>query len=508
MNAQDAILVRVGLAFAESLKFPSVKAQETMLLLSECGDWQSSKPDLFDPNLDESLRRYEFVFSSRRPVIEFELLVRKALAGDAEIAGIDVAAEAPAQVKPVAEAPAAASRQLRVDSRRLEELNRLAGELVILKEQVASASAALQKFGKSPELLDVSKSLRRSAHGLHELAGAIQDRTREFQQVPIGSLLQRFQRIARDTSRKLGKRIECAIEGAETEVDGALLERVGDLLVHLVRNAADHGIEAPEQRKQTGKPEEGTIRLTAYHEESQLVIEVGDDGAGIDASKIGAKAVKLGLVGANELASLPQEEILRFIFRSGFSTCNDVSEVSGRGVGLDVVKSRVEEMNGLLDLRTELGKGSSFLVRLPLSISIVQALLVEAGSEVYALPLASVLRVLRVGADRAGLPEDAAKLSCLTLANVLGLGERPQRPESYLIELGYGVDRYGLFVDRVLGRREIVIRPLGRVAGKVDGVAGVATLGDGRIVVVLDPRLLVERQSRALSQAEGIGGRA
>lgn len=505
--------VRVRLAFSQEMKFPSVKAQETMLLLSDCGEWQSSKPDLFDPNLDESLRHYEFSFLTEKAFSEFEAAVRRTLTGDAEIVSIEVEAPAAAEPKAAPAATLAASRQLRVDSRRLEELNRLAGELVILKEQVASASAALLRHGKNPEVLDLSKSLRRTAHGLHELAGAIQDRTREFQQVPIGSLLQRFQRIAHDTSRKLGKRIDCVIEGAETEVDGGLLDRVGDLLVHLVRNAADHGIEAPELRAKNGKSEMGTIRLTAYHEEGQLVIEVADDGGGIDSQKIGAKAVKLGLVAEAEMKALPQEDLLRFIFRSGFSTSAEVSEVSGRGVGLDVVKSRVEEMNGLLDLRTELGKGSTFLVRLPLSISIVQALLVEAAGEVYALPLASVLRVLRWGADKPQVPAEGGelqlpegKLHSLVLSRLLGLSSASASHENYLVELGYGVDRYGLFVDRVLGRREIVIRPLGRVAGKVDGVAGVATLGDGRIVVVLDPRLLVERRAAANQAARSAKG--
>ena len=484
--------LRVLVSLSDGLRFPSVKAQELMMALADCGDLLGTRPDLFDPNLDESYRCFEYSLQTPLAREALEEKVRQILGQDPEVAGFSV--EHPAGEKVAPQEPTTAPRQLRVDSRRLDELNRLAGELVVLKEQVSSVASRLGRFSQSRELQDLSKQLRRSVHGLHEVSGGIQDRARQFQQVPLGSLLQRFQRIARDTSRKLGKKIECAIEGAETEVDGHLLDRLGDLLVHLVRNASDHGIESPEERRRQGKPEEGRISISAYQEEDYVVIEVADDGGGIDVRRVGEKAAQAGILDREALARMSETDVLRLIFRSGFSTSEAVSEVSGRGVGLDVVKARVEEMNGLLDFRTELGRGTTFVIRLPCALSIVQALLVESEGELFAIPLPSVLRVLRLGSKNS--TEEGMRVLRLeeVLAGRAG-GFRQERSEEgrYLVELGYGVERYGLVVDQVQGRKEIVIRPLGRVPGRVAGVGGVAVLGDGRIVVVLDPRFLVER---------------
>ncbi len=500
-------LYRIKIEIAPEMSFPSVKAQEALLQLSEHAEFQDSKPDLFDPNLDESIRRYEFAFLSLESFADFEKRVRDALGKDVEIVGLSVESPPAAKIKeqPQENKDSSASRQIRVDSKRVEELARLSGELVILKERIASLSSEVQRFAKGEKHLEIAKALRRSSVSLSEIVGTIQERTREFQQVPIGSMLQRFQRVARETGRKLQKKIDCVIEGAETEVDGGVLDRVSDLLVHLVRNSADHGIEMPEKRKESGKPEAGRISLQAYHEEEHVVIEVSDDGRGIDAEAIGKKALRLGLVEEKALQEMPASEKVKFIFRSGFSTAEQTSEVSGRGVGLDVVKARVEELNGLLDFRTEVGKGSAFSIRLPLSLSVVQALLVESKGEIFALPLSSVFRVVRLGtglcresaqAGEISLPE--SRLSVSYLSTTLGSQERFDRPEYFLVELGYGVERYGLFVDRVLGRRELVIRPVSKVLGDIPGISGVAVLGDGRIVVVLDPRTLAEKAFRGV----------
>lgn len=498
-------LYRIKIEISPEMSFPSVKAQEALLQLSEHAEFHESKPDLFDPNLDETIRGYEFAFFSLESFSDFEKRVRDALGKDVEIVALSVESPQLAKNKSREQESkeVSASRQIRVDSGRVEELARLSGELVILKERIASLSSEVQRFARGEKHLEVAKALRRSSASLSEIVGTIQERTREFQQVSIGSMLQRFQRVARETGKKIGKKIECVIEGAETEVDGGVLDRVSDLLVHLVRNSADHGIEMPEKRKELGKSESGKISLQAYHEEEHVVIEVSDDGRGIDAEVIGKKALRLGLVEEKALEGMPASEKVKYIFRSGFSTAEQASDVSGRGVGLDVVKARVEELNGLLDFRTEVGKGSVFSIRLPLSLSVVQALLVESKGEIFALPLASVFRVVRLGAElckesvRTGeisLPE--SRLSVSYLSTTLGAKERFDRPEYFLVELGYGVERYGLFVDRVLGRRELVIRPVSKVLGEIPGVSGVAVLGDGRIVVVLDPRSLAEKAFR------------
>ncbi len=370
---------------------------------------------------------------------------------------------------------------VRVDTRRLDAIVDLVGELVLARNRLKTLRARLR-----------DEELDRAVATLDNATARLQGAVMRTRMQPVGKVFSRFPKVARDVARALDKEIDLELVGAETELDRNLVEALADPLVHLVRNAIDHGIEAPGVREATGKPRAGRLRLLAQQQGDYVGIEVQDDGAGIDPERLRAKAREKGLIDAEAAARLNAEECLNLIFMAGFSTRTEVSDISGRGVGMDVVQSRIRELGGQIQVQSELGRGSRFSLRVPLTLAILPTLLVHAAGDAYALPLARVQEVLHAPSravnwfdGRAALDRRSHTLPLLDLRHWLA---QPAAQTDLLtvVVLQRGDSRFGLVVDEVRGREEVVIKALPRALRGLPGYAGATLIGDGRLALILD----------------------
>lgn len=389
--------------------------------------------------------------------------------------------------EPAAEAGAGGrGRQIRVDLRRLDALMKQVGELVVAKNRLT----ALSGEAGDPTLIELGERIAR-------LVSAMQTEVLAARMTPVGEVFDRFPRLARDLSRDLGKRIRFDMEGEEIELDRSILDEIGEPLLHLIRNAADHGIEPPEQRVRAGKSAEGRILLSATRERNTVALRVVDDGRGIDRERILAKARQEG-VATGDLDTLTDDLLVRVLARPGFSTATSVSGVSGRGVGVDVAMTRVRALGGTLEVRSELGRGSTFLIRVPLTLAIVRALLAEAGGERYAVPLAYVAetvefdrRAVTAVRDREALVVRDQVIPTVHLKDLVSASSEPSPVRQPTVILEVGERRTALVVDALLGQQDIVVEPFDAPRGMPTFVGGATILADGKPALILDAAALL-----------------
>ena len=391
-----------------------------------------------------------------------------------------VAAPAPV-AKPAAKPLAEAEHTVRVDTKRLDAIVNLIGELVLSRNRLKTLRARLR-----------DEELDRAVSTLDIATARLQSAVMRTRMQPVGKVFSRFPKVARDVARSLKKEVDLELIGAETELDRNLVEALADPLVHLVRNAIDHGVEMPDLREAQGKPRMGHVRLSAQQEGDYVSIEVQDDGAGIDPEKLRAQAREKGLIDPEAAARLSSEECLHLVFLPGFSTKQQVTDISGRGVGMDVVQSRIRELSGQIQIQSELGRGSRFLIRVPLTLAILPTLLVQAGEDVYALPLARVMEVLHAPRTSLGWFDGRAVLDrrshTLPLVDLRQWLDVTPAASTLLtiVVLQAGEARFGLVVDQVRGREEVVIKPLPKALRGLRGYAGATLIGDGRMALILD----------------------
>ncbi|HFF6230131.1 TPA: chemotaxis protein CheA [Stenotrophomonas maltophilia] len=404
----------------------------------------------------------------------------------ATVVAAPAAAPRPAPVpapaaKPAAKPMAEAEHTVRVDTKRLDAIVNLIGELVLSRNRLKTLRARLR-----------DEELDRAVSTLDIATARLQSAVMRTRMQPVGKVFSRFPKVARDVARSLKKEVDLELVGAETELDRNLVEALADPLVHLVRNAIDHGVEMPDLREAQGKPRMGHVRLSAQQEGDYVSIEVQDDGAGIDPEKLRAKAREKGLIDPEAAARLSSEECLHLVFLPGFSTKQQVTDISGRGVGMDVVQSRIRELSGQIQIQSELGRGSRFLIRVPLTLAILPTLLVQAGEDVYALPLASVMEVLHAPRTSLGWFDGRAVLDrrshTLPLVDLRQWLDVTPAASTLLtiVVLQAGEARFGLVVDQVRGREEVVIKPLPKALRGLRGYAGATLIGDGRMALILD----------------------
>ncbi|WP_019913835.1 chemotaxis protein CheA [Paenibacillus sp. HW567] len=383
------------------------------------------------------------------------------------------------------------SQTIRVRVDRLEKLMNLAGELVIDQTRFGQLHRSFhQKFG-ADSLTDELGQL--SGH-LTAITSELQESMIKVRMLPIEQLFNRLPRMVRDLSHSLGKQIELVIEGKETELDRTLIEELGDPLIHLLRNALDHGIETPEIRRAAGKNETGIVRISAAHEDNQIILVIEDDGAGIDTEAIAQSAVNKGILTAEEARYMNEDEALRLIFRPGFSTATEVSDISGRGVGMDIVRNDIERINGIIDIETVKGQGTRFRIKLPLTLAIIRGLLVKAGKETFVIPMSNVAEIIRTAAGEVktvrGNPVVTVRSQLVPVVWLHDYFHYPRTEELTdslpLIILGRGEKRIALTVDALVGTQDIVIKSLGSYIGKADGIAGATILGNGKIALIID----------------------
>ena len=390
--------------------------------------------------------------------------------------------------------PRGETGSIRVSIDKIDALINMVGELAITQSM-------LGQIGERLEGLDAAcvERLRDGLAQLERNTRELQESVMRVRMVPISFVFSRFPRLVRDLGRKLGKEVRLEVSGEQTELDKTVMERIGDPLVHLVRNAVDHGIETPEARRAAGKPEAGTVRLNAYHKGGNIVIEVSDDGAGLDRDRILAKARAQGLVDAG--AELEDHQVYELIFEPGFSTAEAVTDVSGRGVGMDVVRRNIRELGGSIEVRSEPGRGSTFTIRLPLTLAILDGQLVRVGAEIYVVPLVSIVESAQLrpehldrvagGAEVYRLREEYVPVLRLRALLRTGTDARPtERPLLVVVE-GDG-QKAGLVVDELLGQQQVVIKSLESNFRRVEGISGATILGDGTVALILDIGGLVQ----------------
>ncbi|MFC5404531.1 chemotaxis protein CheW [Cohnella soli] len=521
---ENVPLHMVSVTLAKEADMPTVRGMLVHRALSETGEVLAIHPPLNEWDNEELLvsAPISFVVASERSASEIEgNVLQLSQLSEARVAAIDdllaspvnelpldsgttVPAseeteihmpEAPSEAKEKPEAVAGVEgkvqvqQTVRVDVKRLEHLLNLVGELIIDNTRLQEVRKRLDTRGSQQE---EGALLGEVADHLNRVIAELQEGMMKTRMLPIEQLFNRFPRLVRDLSQQAGKEIHFTIEGKETELDRTLIEEISDPLIHILRNAADHGLEAPETRERLGKPRKGNLRLQAMHQENAIVIRVTDDGRGIDARKIKQKALERGDISQEEAARMSDKEAIGLIFRSGMSTAEKVTELSGRGVGMDIVRTQIEKLNGLIDIDTELGQGTIISIKLPLTLAITRSLLVELGKHTLAIPLVHVLETFQL--SNASIQRVHGKEVCTVRGDIYPLvrlhdrlGTEPRADgKGYAVMIGAAEKRVCLYVDKLVANQEIVMKPLSAYVGQVPYISGCSILGNGSISLILD----------------------
>ena len=382
------------------------------------------------------------------------------------------------------------NRTVRVDIEKLDTLMNLVSELIIAKNSLVSASAV---SGTS------STAVNEQIEYLESVTTSLHESVMKVRMVPIESTVSKFPRMVRDLQKKLGKKMELYMTGEETELDRTVVDEIGDPLMHLLRNSADHGLESAEVRKERGKPEVGSIFLDAYQDGNNVVIEVRDDGNGIDTQAVRNKAIERGVITPEQAENMNEKDSIELLFNAGFSTAQVVSDVSGRGVGLDVVKSKIEALSGEVEVKSKLGEGSSWIIRLPLTLAIIQALMVDIGNEKYAVSLGAIQTIEDIPPQDVKLVQAKEVIQLrdlviplIRLNEILDIESKKDPDENLVVVIVKKGDKLaGLVVDELIGQQEIVIKPLGKYVSKCKVISGATVLGDGEVALILDANTLI-----------------
>lgn len=388
-------------------------------------------------------------------------------------------------------------KTLRIDTERLDQVMDLVGELVLSRNRLSKILSEIEQLYDGDEKI---KSLIETASNLNLITTDLQLSVMKMRMVPIRKVFNKFPRMVRDIARKADKKIDLRIYGEATEVDKSVIEEIADPLVHIVRNSIDHGVEQPGERIKNGKPETGTITLGAYQEGNYIVIEISDDGKGIDPVVVEKKARERGLIKSTD-TRLSSKEIISFIFEPGFSTAEKITDISGRGVGMDVVKTNLGRINGIIDVSSEVGKGTKINLKIPLTLAIIQVLMVKTNGEIYALPLSSILETVRVTRDSIKTVDGQEILNVrdrliplIRLSEVLEIEmDRNKKDLVYVVLMAIAEKRIGIIVDELCHQEEVVIKSVGSYFSDIKEISGATITGDGKVGLILDPGSLINQ---------------
>lgn len=389
---------------------------------------------------------------------------------------------------------------IRVDVERVEVLMNLVGELVLDRNRIVKLASGLETSCENTETIE---ELLDSITGMSRTVSDLQDAVMKLRMQPVKKVFSKFPRIVRDLAKKLNKKVNLILEGEDTEIDRSILDKLEDPMIHLVRNAIDHGIEPPEERIKAGKPEVGTVKLSAYQEGDRIIIAIEDDGRGINVEKVKKKAVEKGLITPEQAENMSDKEAFELLFMPGFSTAEQVSDVSGRGVGMDVVASTIHSLRGTIEVESELGEGTKFIMKLPLTVAIIRTLMVGANNRIFAIPLYSVVEIVRyepdkvknIGQFKSFMLRDEVYL----LFSLNELFDMPDQEEKqFIVIVRVGEKNIAISVEELFGEEEIVIKPLGKLLENVQGIAGATITGDGKVVLIVDTNSLINDKKSQL----------
>lgn len=515
-NEEGSNAYSVHVTLSPSCLLKAARAYMVVNRLEEMGEIFRSEPPT--DALEREEFEYEFTIYAATPAPAEEVKAAIEKIGDVQTADVEevkadaVSAPSPAPAETPAPAPASApasapapapasapaasapapakkegakksSQTVRVDIGRLDKLMNLVGELVISR-------ARIERLVQEARLRQFDETLSQ----LGRISGDIQELVTKLRMVPVSFTFDRFPRLIRDLCKTLNKNVELVLEGEDTELDRTVIDEIGDPMVHLIRNSMDHGIEHPDERKALGKPEKGILKIAAYQEGSGVVIEVSDDGAGIDPERVKQKAIERGILTEDRAAIMSDEEAQQLVLLPGFSMAKQVTDLSGRGVGMDAVKTKVEALGGQFDLTSKKNEGTHVYIRLPLTLAIVLSLLIKVGNETYAISLENVEETIMVRKEDIktvhGEPTTLLRgevLSLNILGDILGTDDIERDKDEYpVVVVKIGKNKIGFIVSQLIGQQEIVIKSLGRFLSKIDGITGGTILGDGNVALILD----------------------
>ena len=427
---------------------------------------------------------------------QFDKAAEAAPAATPAAAAAPAAAEPAKKAAPAAAKPAAApakkqhqSQSVRVDIEKLDTLMNLMGELVINKVR-------LEQIGQTHRMSDLMETLEQ----MDRVTGDLQNIVMKVRMVPVSAVFNRFPRMVRDVSKELGKEINLTIEGEETELDRTVIDEIGDPIMHLLRNSLDHGVESPDKREAKGKPRVGEVGLIARHEGNNVVIMITDDGAGINADVIRRKAVEKGMISQDEADRLDDADAVRLIFLPGFSTAEQITDISGRGVGMDVVRSKIEALSGHVDVETHIDEGSVFKIKLPLTLAIIQAMLVQVQDEMYAIPLGSIDSTINIEPSDIQTVQNKEVIvlrgeiiPIIRMEEALQVPHTKDSDELFVVVVHAGEAKAGIVVDNLIGQQEIVIKTLGNLFAGLKLFGGATVLGDGKVALILDVATMIQQ---------------
>lgn len=524
------------ISLAKNAAMPAVRAFQALLTIGEQGEVIRSWPTQQQVEEDHVGDDLKVLFLTQRSLDE----VREVLAAVPEVAVAELTLVAlPAPAPEGAEASTAAgaahpteaaegasaegkngggngggrggknARTVRVDVEVLDNLMSLVGELVIDRTRLSQVLTRLEAERDGDELTQVMSSAL--AH-IGRMTSDLQDEIQRARMLPVDNLFRKFPRMVRDLAQKSGKELEFIVRGEETELDRSVIEEIGDPLMHLLRNAVDHGVEPPMERLQAGKPAVGTVILEAFHEENHIIISIRDDGRGINPERVRASAVRKGVLSEEAARRMPDLEVVNLIWAPGFSTAEKVSDISGRGVGLDVVHKNIEKLNGSVEIKTEVGKGTEFRVKLPLTLAIIRALQVVGQDTTYCIPLSSVVETDRIPVSaiqtvrqREVMVKRGEVIPLLRLSEAFAF-ERPEgyvEPEEISVVIASVMGKQvAIVVDDLLGEGDVVIKPLGKFIGDLPGISGATIMGDGDVAIILDVSGMVESLKSEAARSE------
>lgn len=529
--AEGHQVLYVEVAISEDSQLKAARAYMVFDLLERFGEIVKAYPSVQDIEQEKFDRSFSLYYITQKEAAEIQsMILNLSEIGSAQVAALDhetlaqlaagaketaaSAAPAPAPAPetkaanpaPAAKTPAqqgehksgaragggtpAPSRTIRVDIDRLDVLMNLLSELLIDRSR-------LEQLANEVKRADLTETVEH----MSRVGSDLQNIVLKLRMVPIDTVFNRFPRMVRDLAKSLDKKIDLVIVGAETELDRTVIDEIGDPLVHLLRNAVDHGVEPVAERVAAGKPETGTVNLRAFHSGNHVFIEIEDDGHGIDRDKVLKKALKNGVVKESEAASMTDEQVYMLLFAPGFSTAEVISDISGRGVGLDVVKSKIESLSGVVSVQSKLGAGTKFSVQMPLTLSIISAMLIKVGAEKYAIPLSSIVETGLIKRDQVRelhgytmIPYRDTHIPLMSLAQLFdipGFSESDEE-ETEIVVIRKGDRMAALAVESFIGQSEIVIKNLGKYLPAIQGVAGATILGDGQVALIIDPNAFIK----------------
>ena len=512
-------IYHVKVTLMETCVLKAARSVMVMHALDEVGDVIKSIPASEDLEQEKFERSFDVVVTTANDaeavqnavdtVSEIEDIAVEELdpdqfgkAAEAAPAATPAAAAAPAAAEPAKKAapaaakPAAApakkqhqSQSVRVDIEKLDTLMNLMGELVINKVR-------LEQIGQTHRMSDLMETLEQ----MDRVTGDLQNIVMKVRMVPVSAVFNRFPRMVRDVSKELGKEINLTIEGEETELDRTVIDEIGDPIMHLLRNSLDHGVESPDKREAKGKPRVGEVGLIARHEGNNVVIMITDDGAGINADVIRRKAVEKGMISQDEADRLDDADAVRLIFLPGFSTAEQITDISGRGVGMDVVRSKIEALSGHVDVETHIDEGSVFKIKLPLTLAIIQAMLVQVQDEMYAIPLGSIDSTINIEPSDIQTVQNKEVIvlrgeiiPIIRMEEALQVPHTKDSDELFVVVVHAGEAKAGIVVDNLIGQQEIVIKTLGNLFAGLKLFGGATVLGDGKVALILDVATMIQQ---------------